>query len=147
VGRLVSGAPSRGVVLVVDDNRAVCTVFQRLLERMGYEAIIATNAGSALACLAERRVDVMLLDVHLGEHKGDSLCLECMHRWPYLANRVVIVSGDLEAVAEQWPPQLRALPTLSKPFRIEELEAVLALAHAAARAASQADQRREGSGP
>ena len=52
-------------VLVVEDNAVNRRLVQFLLKSQGYEVWEATNAPEAFAMLAERRPDVILMDIQL----------------------------------------------------------------------------------
>ena len=52
-------------VLVVEDNAVNRRLVQFLLKSQGYEVWEATNAPEAVAMLAERRPDVILMDIQL----------------------------------------------------------------------------------
>ncbi len=52
-------------VLVVEDNAVNRRLVQFLLKSQGYEVWEATNAPEAFATLAERRPDVILMDIQL----------------------------------------------------------------------------------
>jgi two-component system, OmpR family, response regulator ResD len=66
----------RASVLVVDDEPATEEVVARYLERAGYEARVAPDGPAALEAAAERRVDLVVLDLMLPGIDG----LEVMRR-------------------------------------------------------------------
>jgi two-component system, OmpR family, response regulator ResD len=67
---------SRRSVLVVDDEPTISEVVGRYLSRAGYEVRTAADGGSALAEVAERRPDLVVLDLMLPGIEG----LEVMRR-------------------------------------------------------------------
>jgi two-component system response regulator ResD len=66
----------RGSVLVVDDEPTIGEVLARYLDRAGYETRIARNGRRALEMAAERRPDLVVLDLMLPGVDG----LEVMRR-------------------------------------------------------------------
>ena len=66
----------RGSVLVVDDEPTIADVVSRYLVAAGYETRTASDGGAALAQLAERRPDLVVLDLMLPGMDG----LEVMRR-------------------------------------------------------------------
>jgi DNA-binding response OmpR family regulator len=66
----------RGSVLVVDDEPTIADVVSRYLERAGYDVAVARDGKSALAQAAERRPDLVVLDLMLPGIDG----LEVMRR-------------------------------------------------------------------
>jgi two-component system, OmpR family, response regulator ResD len=66
----------RGSVLVVDDEATIAEIVSRYLDRAGYEVAVAGDGSSALAHVAERRPDLVVLDLMLPGIDG----LEVMRR-------------------------------------------------------------------
>jgi DNA-binding response OmpR family regulator len=67
---------SRGSVLVVDDEPTIAEVVARYLERAGYRTRIAGDGAQALELVADRRPDLVVLDLMLPGIDG----LEVMRR-------------------------------------------------------------------
>ncbi|HEY2258305.1 MAG TPA: response regulator transcription factor [Solirubrobacteraceae bacterium] len=67
---------ARGSVLVVDDEPTIAEVVARYLERAGYRTRIAGDGAQALDLVAERRPDLVVLDLMLPGIDG----LEVMRR-------------------------------------------------------------------
>lgn len=63
-------------VLVVDDERAVRNGLRALLEAEGFSVRTARSGGEALRLFAERRADVVLLDVMMPGKNGVQTCVE-----------------------------------------------------------------------
>ncbi len=64
---------SPGVVMVVDDSLTVRRVSQRLLERNGYEVLLAKDGVDALRQLQDVQPDVMLVDIEMPRMDGFDL--------------------------------------------------------------------------
>lgn len=60
-------------VLVVDDDPDVRALIELLLDRMGHDVRVAATAEDALLRSAERRPDLLLLDLSLPGLDGDEL--------------------------------------------------------------------------
>jgi len=92
-------------ILVVDDDRATRHVLTSVLEQAGFEVSGAKDGVDALAKLARRRFDLMLLDVWMPRMNGLDLLtrLRARKRRP----RVIVMTSDdtpetvLKAVKEQ----------------------------------------------
>jgi CheY-like chemotaxis protein len=107
-------------VLVVDDDSSSRTGMQRVLERLGYEVIVAADAFDALRLLQQTHiaVDLLVTDVQMPGMRGDALVHQIRASWPDLP--VLFVSGE---------PAFASLPDesggrsrfLLKPFGPEEL--------------------------
>jgi CheY-like chemotaxis protein len=64
-------APSQGLrLLLAEDNRVNQAVATRVLEKMGHSVVIANNGLEAIALLAERHFDLVLMDVQMPELDG-----------------------------------------------------------------------------
>ncbi|MGI0118850.1 Hpt domain-containing protein [Zooshikella sp. RANM57] len=58
------------LVMVVDDSVTVRKVTSRLLERNGYEVLLARDGVEAISLLQDRKPDVMLLDIEMPRMDG-----------------------------------------------------------------------------
>jgi DNA-binding NtrC family response regulator len=112
-------------VLVVDDEPALRQALERALRSFGYEVASAADPQSAYLLLAESPFDAILLDLRLKHTMGDAFYLALIRQWPYLRNRVILMSGDPWSVQEGWPPELLACPVLAKPFTLQSLSNLL----------------------
>jgi DNA-binding NtrC family response regulator len=113
----VSAAETKHVVLVVDDEPAIRLLCKVNLELGGYEVLEAGTLEDARAHLTGD-VDVVLLDMHVGNERGEVLLAELRERQIPVA--VVTGSADLDSIKGI------ADAVLGKPFTIDELEATVA---------------------
>jgi DNA-binding NtrC family response regulator len=113
-------------VLVVDDEPALRQALERALRSFGYEVASAADPQSAYLLLAEGVFDAILLDLRLKHTMGDAFYLALVRQWPYLRDRVILMSGDPWSVQEGWPPELLSCPVLAKPFTLQNLSNLLA---------------------
>jgi DNA-binding NtrC family response regulator len=114
----VATGEAKQVVLVIDDEPAIRLLCRVNLELGGYEVWEAGSIDEARVKLADG-VDVVLLDMHIGNERGDVLLDELVEREIPVA--IVTGSTDLEAIAGT-----SANAVLGKPFTIEELESTVA---------------------
>ena len=63
-----------GKILVVDDEPANVEVFRRLMTRLGYEVLTASNGELALESVTRDRPDLILLDVNMPGIDGVEVC-------------------------------------------------------------------------
>jgi len=112
-------------ILVVDDEPSVRRALERSLRHFGHEVVSAAGGDSAYAILAHDRFDAILLDLRMPLMSGDTLCLAIIRRWPELRGRIILMSGDPDPMMEHWPPELKTLPFLAKPFTFETLKSAL----------------------
>jgi DNA-binding response OmpR family regulator len=113
-------------VLVVDDDPSIRLLLELHLRASGHHVRQVATVQEALLCSAERRPDLLLLDVHLAGQRGERL-IELLDRGLGRPHRVCLVSGIPE-------PQLAVLAAsngvsyLTKPFDPVELSEVVAAA-------------------
>ena len=127
-------------VLVVDDDAAVRRSITRVLTARGYTVIAVADSHSAYAMLGETEVDAVLIDVNMPEMRGDTLYVALVRRWAYLKGRIVLMSGDIWSARQSWSEELCRLPTLEKPFTMDQVDRLLAALVAAL------EPRRRGNG-
>lgn len=65
---------SESVILIVDDNAENIRVLGNVLERGGYELVIAQNGEEALECVKEVEIDLVLLDIMMPGLNGYEVC-------------------------------------------------------------------------
>jgi len=61
-------------ILVIDDDPDVCAMLKQYLTREGYAVESAHTTQAAMNIVAQRRVDLVFLDVMLGEESGFDVC-------------------------------------------------------------------------
>jgi signal transduction histidine kinase/CheY-like chemotaxis protein len=118
--------PPPGRVLLVEDDDAVAAAVSAMLTELGYQVVRATDAASALAILGHGSapIDLVFSDMVMpGAMDGAALAEMVLERRPGLP--VVLTTGFSEAAEAAASKGLTVLP---KPYRIEELGAVLAAA-------------------
>ncbi|MDB4942014.1 MAG: response regulator receiver protein [Labilithrix sp.] len=90
-------APGERVVLVVDDDADHGFMLQALLEADGFEVLVATSCARGRALLRERKIDVLLTDLSL----GDGSALDVIKGLdPARRPRVSIVISGFDAPAD-----------------------------------------------
>ena len=111
------------VVLVVDDDYAICDLLQDVLQDAGYAVESAHNGDEARARLVAGGIDLVLLDRALPDRDGLDLC-----RWvrtqPASARQhlPIILLSALEGATEvREGVSAGADAYLAKPFDVDEL--------------------------
>ncbi len=106
-------------VLVVDDEEDFATALVARLTRRGFEAVPAFSGREALAILARREFDVVLLDLKMPEMDGLTTLQEARKLDPTVA--VVVLTGHGNVSSGVQGMQLGAVDFLQKPVSIEVL--------------------------
>lgn len=112
-------------VLVVDDDHAIRETLRLLLEDEGYQVTEACDGVEALTLLRHECASyVTLLDLRMPRLDGSGL-LGIVAEDPALASRhsFILMTADRHAMSRIFTDHLarRAVPTLSKPFDIDDL--------------------------
>jgi CheY-like chemotaxis protein len=112
-------------VLVVDDHSQFREVAVRLLASLGHEAMAAPTAAAAEESLREHadEIDIVMMDLHLGDTDGASLARRLLALYPRLG--VLFMSGHGEDVlmsSELTGPRRHVI---GKPFSLDALEAAI----------------------
>jgi nitrogen-specific signal transduction histidine kinase/ActR/RegA family two-component response regulator len=120
-----SVSPAQGqTILIVEDEPQVRELTRRILERHGYDVLVATSSSDAVAMLeSSRSIDLLLTDVVMPEMSGPELAEQASRLSPGI--RVLYMSGYPQDVWERGGLD-ESLPLLEKPFTAEELLASLA---------------------
>jgi DNA-binding response OmpR family regulator len=108
-------------ILIVDDEPALRRTLERALRGIGLDVVTAGDAHLAYQVLHETDVDLVLLDLHLPQMAGDTFYVALVRRWPRLAERIILMTGDTFAEQDHWPSELRCCPLLLKPFTLDVL--------------------------
>ena len=112
-----------GKLLVVDDEPANVGLLTRLMSRLGYEVVSASNGELGLAAVRREHPDIVLLDVNMPVIDGFDMCRR-LKQDPDSRLIPVILITALTAIEDR----IRGIDAgaddfISKPFAIAELEA------------------------
>lgn len=106
-------------VLVVDDEKYMCDVCSRTLQRSGYEVITANNPEVAIDLLKSEHFDLLLTDIKMPGMSGLDLANIARERDPAIA--IIIMTGFASRENLQQSVQHGVADFLSKPFEIDQL--------------------------
>ncbi|MHC4714430.1 MAG: response regulator, partial [Planctomycetota bacterium] len=86
-----TGAAPRPVVLVVDDEETIRASCVQVLERDGFEVIVAAAAARALELMAKRLPDVLLVDLRMPGMSGEEFLTKARETDPQIV--AVVITG------------------------------------------------------
>ncbi len=115
--------PTAGKVLVVDDERANVEVFSRLMIRLRYEVLTASDGVSALEFVARDRPDLVLLDVNMPGVDGFEVCRRLKNDPETRLIPIVLITGLTASEDRVRGIEAGADDFLTKPPVLAELEA------------------------
>jgi DNA-binding response OmpR family regulator len=80
-------------VLIAEDEDSIVTSLEFLMRRCGFETRVARDGESAIACLAEFRPDLVLLDIMLPGRSGFEVCGAIRARADLEGTRVMMLTA------------------------------------------------------
>ncbi len=106
------------IVLVVDDEPAICWGFEKMLGEEGYRVLTASSAEEGLKLAAEHSLSLVLLDVRLPGEDGISALPKFRQATAEAPVVVMTAFGDLETAVGA--VQNGATDYLTKPFKLDD---------------------------
>ena len=109
-------------ILVVDDDRDVRDMLQRLLERAHYETATAEDGKQALRMFQDKAYDVVITDILMPEKEGIETIIEL--RKLYSKLKIIAISGGGRGDAVHYLQVAKAFGadrTMSKPFECNDM--------------------------
>ncbi|GGH24757.1 hypothetical protein GCM10007036_31390 [Alsobacter metallidurans] len=110
-------------VLLVEDDEPLLYALGRSLQGEGFTVTAVRCAQDALRVLegAATRVDVMVTDIHLGDHAAHGISLAQMARMRRFDMRVIFITGSAESIKHANAHG----PALLKPINPDHLAATI----------------------
>ena len=110
-----------GRVLVVDDEPEIAALLAERLRAEGLSVTTTSSGRRALAALEAGGIDAVVSDLRMPDMDGAALAGEITERWPALARRLLLITGDaLEADADG-RLGAQGLPIFEKPLDLAAL--------------------------
>jgi two-component system, OmpR family, KDP operon response regulator KdpE len=131
-----STAVSRTTVLVVDDEPQILRALRINLSARGYDVVTASTGAAALRAAAERRPDVVILDLGLPDMSGIDV-LAGLRGWMTAA--VIVLSARIDFGQKVDALDAGADDYVTKPFSMDEFLARLRAAVRRGAAAASGD--------
>jgi CheY-like chemotaxis protein len=117
--------PGEGVILIVEDNRTNALILRTMLQKSGYEAVVATDGAEGVEMAERLRPRLVLLDLHMPRLDGFAAAAEIRRRAGRHAPAIIAVTANAS-------PEVHAAclacgfgAVLSKPVFLDALIATL----------------------
>ena|SRR5215212_2011355 len=105
--------------LIVEDDAVTRDALRQILEREGFTVEIAVDGEKAVGCFAQRRYDIILLDIVLPKMSGTDVMEHLAMTTPEQLERVVVVTGlDVQEIRNLFPTVSEALSKPVMPTRL-----------------------------
>jgi len=114
----------RRKALIVDDEPSICMVLKRTLESDGFEVATASTRQDAEARFRYERYDALILDLRMGDCRGDELFYFAIAHQPHLEKQTVFLTGDV-TVGGWKLISATGCPMVLKPYVADELLKVI----------------------
>jgi DNA-binding NtrC family response regulator len=110
-------------ILIVDDEPIARDNLAHILKKDGYLPLLAENGEQAIAILRREEVDLVLTDLRMKGLDGIAVLTEAKNLWP--STEVVVITGYASVDTAVAAMRQGAYHYVSKPFKIEELRAIV----------------------
>ncbi|MEI6730879.1 MAG: sigma 54-interacting transcriptional regulator, partial [Pseudomonadota bacterium] len=107
------------IILLADDDKAICTVLEQAIRRHGYEIIASDNGKSLLELVEQGRGDVVITDIMMPGIGGLELIPKIKVKRPDLP--IIVISAVNTLLTAVKVNQLGAYEYLPKPFDLDIL--------------------------
>ena len=115
---------AKGKILLVDDEKALCSAITRGLKRLGYHVTEAHNGEDALRLLTENKFDIVISDILMPDCDGFNL-ISRLQQYDTGKTPFLFVSGSVDVTTED-AKTLGAQGIITKPFCFEQLQNAIA---------------------
>ena len=126
-------------ILVADDDRAIRTVLNQALARLGHDVRMTGNAATLWRWIADGEGDLVITDVIMPDENGLDLIPRIKKLRPDL--RVIVMSAQNTLLTAVKATERGAFEYLPKPFDLRELISVVERALSAPRRARRPTRR------
>ena len=110
--------PSKGDVLIVDDDPGICEILKQYCENMGCfrNILVAADGSIAATKMRNQKFSLMIFDMKLPKKSGLDLIRELDDKSINQRNCVLVVSGTLDKTVIEKVAALGVRSILPKPF-------------------------------
>jgi CheY-like chemotaxis protein len=109
-------------ILFIDDDPLTLQLLQKATQILGHEAVLTTNARTALTLVAAVHPDLIIADLNLPDMDGLEFLKAVRRTGALPPPPVLILSAGLPAIDEQQALAAGAREFLSKPLSIDRLD-------------------------
>jgi CheY-like chemotaxis protein len=109
------------VALLVDDDESVRRALKMLMKSIGWQAMEAADAQSALGLLENHTYDLVIVDINMPKMNGIELCRLIQSKGMTAAPPCIVFSGLVDAKIRKEACSAGALGVMTKPIGRQEL--------------------------
>ena len=108
-------------ILIVDDEPNIVLSLEYLMKKANYDVRVARDGQEALRAVAERKPDLVLLDVMLPKLDGFSVCQTIRDNPEWKDVRIIILTARGRDIEREKGLALGADDYITKPFSTREV--------------------------
>jgi CheY-like chemotaxis protein len=108
-------------ILVMDDERPVIELVERILKTQGYDVDSVGDGSQALTLVESQAYDLIIADLKMPQMGGMEVYRYIEQHHPEQARRMVFFSGDVISSQTTTFLEQTGRPFLVKPFTVREL--------------------------
>ena len=113
-------------VLIIDDEPYILLMLKKMLEKAGYEVLLASNGKEGMALFEQHAADLVITDIIMPDKEGLEIILEMKRQRPDL--KIIAISGGGRISPESYlecATHFGASRVFQKPFKQKELVAAI----------------------
>ena len=110
-------------ILIIDDNEQFCESLSTILSNKKFMVYKVFNSASAYSLLKRESVDIILLDVRLGNESGPDVLVKLKSFYPLIPVVMLTGFGSIESAVNSI--KLGAFDYIQKPVKISKLHEVI----------------------
>ncbi len=126
-------SPDKLRIMVLDDEPIVCKRLKPALEKLGYEVDTFTQSPEAMLQIQQTSYDIIITDLKMKEIDGMQFLTEAKKRHP--GTEVIVITGFATMETAKQSFQKGVFDFIAKPFKLSEIQEVVARAAAKIRGA------------
>ena len=115
---------SKKTILIVDDEMSVRLMLEGMLKDE-YDVIQASNGDEAIQRAIEHQPDLILMDIMMPRVDGYTACYKIKEIPQLKDTPIILISGVGHDLNKKMGMQFGADGYLTKPFKLDEMEAVI----------------------
>lgn len=109
------------MVLVADDDVAVCDLICSALMEVGLRTVTAADGEEAVALALRLQPALIILDVRMPKMDGYTALTQLRANLVTAETLVIVMTGETDPAFQARSAKLRAVAHLTKPFDVDEL--------------------------
>ncbi len=112
-------------ILLVDDSPTEVHQFREMLEKLGYEVLVADNGRDGVAMAKQEQPDIVLMDIVMPDMNGFQATRQITRGDDTKHIPVIIVSSKDQETDKVWGERQGAIGYITKPVDPDELVSVM----------------------